>query len=546
VRYGYDVIADRLVERGRPIFGLLGSANLAVVARAVESGAEFFAGRHETASVSMAAGWALSTGEVGFVTTTGGPGVANSITGLTSAVRDRIPLVYLAGNSIRYNRPDSQDMDHEALLRPTGAIHVAVDHESNLLASFDGAFDMARGTHRPVVLDVPADMLASSALAQSSKARSGDSARYASQDTTMLDTEQVKRAASLLMEARRPVILAGRGALIAGADAALRKLGAISGALLASSLPAHGIFSGDPFAVGFAGGYALARTRELLRRADVVLAVGASLNHYTTDENRAFPDAKLLRADHDLSVMARPQADVALVGDARAVAEALVAYASDTERAGAGYRTAAVRQVIAVTDNGRDVQTTNRPDGIDPRILLRKIDQVIGARRRVIFDVGHFAAFPCQVFTVHHAGQLVPALGFASIGLALPTAIGVALGARDEDVVAVVGDGGMLMCLGEFESLARIGRRVIVVVMNDGAYMAEVHHLRRLGIPSDVAVYPRVDFAAIGRSLGVKSVTIRSAVDLEDFDAQLASTGPMLIDAQVDREVISDKFLRHG
>ncbi|MEX0868759.1 MAG: thiamine pyrophosphate-dependent enzyme, partial [Nitriliruptoraceae bacterium] len=304
-----------------------------------------------------------------------------------------------------------------------------------------------------------------------------------------------------------------------------------------------GRFAASEYDVGLAGGFATPAVNQLLAEADVVLAVGASLNEHTTANGRLFADAFVVHADRDPGVIGRQtRADLALVGDAADTVAALAAAVAGAGPAQTGYRTPQVAARIAASRRALDHEVMHTSRSVDPRAALRAIDDAITPTRRVVVDVGHFSTFPCQTMPAAFAGQLLPALGFAAVGLGVPTAIGAAL-ATDDPVVAVVGDGGMLMSLPELRTLARTGARVVVAVLNDAAYGAEVHHLRRRGLVDAVARFDATDFVAVAEALGIPAARIDAPDDLDRLPTLLSSLdGPQLLDIAINPAVVADKF----
>lgn len=163
------------------------------------------------------------------------------------------------------------------------------------------------------------------------------------------------------------------------------------------------------------------------------------------------------------------------------------------------------------------------------------------ADRQVIIDLGHFSTFPSQVLQVGAPGRFLPALGFGSIGLALAAGIGAAT-ARTIPTVVVVGDGGALMSLNELETLRRSGADVTVVVLNDEAYGAEIHHLRHHGLPEESATIPPFDFAAVAGAAGLRAHTIDRLPDAADLESVIRRPGPTLLDVHVTRAAVADRF----
>ena len=340
----YHVLGRELAERSgqHPIFGLLGDANLAPIAVAVDAGARFVAARHESGAIAMATGYARATGEVAIATTTRGPGLTNAATALVSAVGDRIPMVYVLGGNPAAGPQDNQALDERQVVAPTGAEWIQLLEPDQTSATVARAFDLARDRRLPVILHVPSDVLDAAAPTQR---RAAPPRVFAPAPEP--STDAIREACRVLGDARRPVILGGRGAQDRAVARGLRGLARRSGALLATSLPASGLFYGDPFSIGVLGGYALPRTVELMHEADVVLAVGTSLTRYTTSDGTLFPQAHLIRVDTDPSAFELRQASssTAVAGDADDVVMAMLR--DLPERRDPGYRTRAVRALIS-------------------------------------------------------------------------------------------------------------------------------------------------------------------------------------------------------
>lgn len=539
---GYRVLGQALLDRGlSPAFGLLGDANMMPIVHAVDGGLSYYAARHEAGAVCMATGYAMASGRVGFATLTRGPGLSNAITALVSAARDHVPLVVFAGAAHLDDPYGPQSIDQDAMLAGTGVGHIAPTSAGSIPGTVAAAVELAEAERRPVVLSVPTTFLDSAVVEETAAAGPGSPRPGHAEHA---DPALVRQAAERLASARRPVILVGLG----GADGALgsmaRTLAEHTGALLATTLPASGLFHGDPFDLGFAGGFAIDTVRELLTGADTVLALGAGLNPYTTDKGRLLAGAFVIQVDHDPRALDRHgHSDLPIEGALERVLPALLAALPATPRADPGYRTAQVANRIAATRWAAGYPDGGDAGGLDPRTVLREVDRRLGERRRVVVDVGAFSTFPCQVMRVLRPGQLLPCFGFGAIGLALPTALGVAIGAPDDSVVCVVGDGGLLLSLPDLESVARLGIPLTVVVVNDRAYGAEVYALRKHGIGPELARFPATDFAGLARSLGLDGLTLESAADLSRLPASLDGLSrPLLIDARVTSSVVPDKF----
>jgi len=530
------VVARTLTRHGvDTVFGLVGSGNFTLCTALHAEGARFHPARHETGAVSMADGWARTLGRVGVASVHQGPGLTNAITGLTEAVKGRTPLLLLAAEAPAAALDSNFRVDQDALVRSVGALPERVHGPATASADAARALRRAATERRPVVLMLPIDVQAQPCELEPS----ADSVPATAPPVPA--AAEVEAVADLLAEASRPAIVAGHGAVLAGAGPALQELGERLGAPLASSAMAHGLFRGDPFDLGIAGGFATPLARRLLAQADVVLVVGAGLNRWTTRNGGLFAaDVALVQVDLESAAIGRSgDVRLGLVGDAAAAARALVA---ELDRCGVrlpGVRSRQLAQEIEAGRWGRLAYAESTRDGfIDPRRLSIELDRLLPAERTLALDSGHFMGYPAMYVDVPDPAGFVFTQGFQSIGLGLPSAIGAALARPDRLCVAALGDGGALMALPELETAARLALPMLLVVYNDAAYGAEVHHFAALGEPVDLVRFPDTDFAALARAAGAEGVTVRAPADLAVVSRWLERRDrPLLIDAKVDPEV---------
>jgi thiamine pyrophosphate-dependent acetolactate synthase large subunit-like protein len=530
-----EAVGRALASEGvRVVFGLLGSGNLAVTNALRDAGARFVAARHETGAVCMADGYARVSGEVGCASVHQGPGLTNAITGLTEAAKSRTPVVLVAADTPASALRSNFKIDQDGLVESVGAVAERVHGAESAVADAVRAVRRARAERRTVVLMLPLDVQAM----ETDGGAAGPTLQLA---PPRPDDATVARIAAILADARRPAIVAGRGAVLSDAGPALRRLGELTGAVLATSAVANGLFAGDPYDLGIAGGFATPTATRLLRDADVVLAVGASLNAWTTRHGTMFaPDAQVIQVDVDAEAIgAHRPVDVGAIGDARLTAEALVAALEDTPAQPRTDELAARIATGAWRDESYD--ETTAVDVVDPRTLSIALDDLLPTERTVAVDSGHFMGWPSMYLRVPDAAGFVFPQAFQCVGLALGNAMGAALARPDRLTVAALGDGGALLSLPEFETLGRLGLPILVIVYNDAAYGAEVHHFRPMGHAVDLAQFADTDFAALARAAGCEGITARSIADLEFLRAWLEKReGPMVLDAKVDPDICAD------
>jgi acetolactate synthase-1/2/3 large subunit len=547
-----DAVGRGLAGLGAEVvFGVVGSGNFHLTNALIAGGSRFVAARHECGAAVMADAWARTSGRPGVVSVHQGPGLTNAMTGIAEAAKSRTPLLVLAAEApgIRSNF----HVDVAGLAAAVGAVAERLYSPASALADAQRAWSAATG-RRTVVLALPLDVQAAAC----------EPARMPAVRHTHPPAPAAEAAGALadvLRGARRTVFIAGRGARAAGgrpsARADLERLADECGALLATSAVAKGLFRGNPWDLDVSGGFASPLAAELIAGADVIVGWGCSLNMWTTRHGTLIgPGATVVQVDDDPGAIgAHRPVDLGVLGDvaqtARAVTEALRAGGAHGDGAGdppavrhqqgaagaAGYRSPRLRERIAAEGRWRDVAYADEGDGerIDPRTLSIALDDMLPEQRTVAVDSGNFMGYPSMYLSVPDEAGFCFTQAFQSIGLGLATAVGAALARPDRLAVAALGDGGALMGVSELETVVRLGLPMVVVVYDDEAYGAEVHHFGPDGDPLDTVRFPPADIAAIGRGFGFEGVTVRRPADLAAARAWLAGPRdrPLLIDAKV-------------
>ncbi|WP_426504753.1 thiamine pyrophosphate-binding protein [Dactylosporangium sp. McL0621] len=501
------------------VFGVVGSGNFHLTNALVAAGARFVAARHEGGAAVMADAYARTSGRLGVLTLHQGPGVTNALTGIAEAAKSRTPMVVLAADTGAAGARSNFRLDQAALAAGIGAAFERAATPASAVDDVLRAARRARTERRTVLVSLPLDVQAADAP---------DVVPHTEPlpPVHLPDPASVRALAELIADARRPVFIAGRGARSPGAAAAIAALAERCGALLATSAVARGLFNGDPWYLDVAGGFASPAAAERIAGADAVVAWGCSLNMWTTRHGRLIgPGAAVAQVDVDPDAL---HTGLGVLGDAAATATAALALVP----AAAGYRTAPLPSV-----RWRDVPFEDASgDGrIDPRTLSIALDDLLPAERTVGVDSGNFMGYPSMYLSVPDAPGFCFTQAFQSIGLGLATAIGAAVARPDRLPVAVLGDGGFLMGISELETVVRLGLPMVIVVYDDAAYGAEVHHFGPHGHPLGTVTFPDTDLAAIARGYGCAGVVVRSPADLSAVRAWLAGPRdrPILIDAKV-------------
>jgi len=535
-----EAVGRTLAQLGpRTVFGLIGSGNFAVTNAMVAAGRQFVAARHEGGAICMADAYAQVTGELGMCSVHQGPGLTNTLTGLTEAAKSRTPLVLVAADTAAAAVRSNFRIAQEQLVASVGALPERVLSPETAIADATRAVHTAWLKRRPVVLMLPLDIQAMPCPPSAEPLSPAMVPPSAPARPSLIE------ATDALVRGKKPLILAGRGARVSRAGHTLEALAETVGGLLATSAVANGLFAKNPWALGISGGFASPIAAELIAEADVVLGFGIALNMWTTRHARLLgPTATVIQIDDDPDALgAHHRVDLGIVGDAAETASALRHELERRGYEGSGWRSAALAERIQC---GR-WQTTPYPDAgddghIDPRTLSNRLDQLLPAERTVAIDSGHFMGYPAMYLQVPDDKAFVFTQAFQAVGLGLASAIGAAVARPDRLTVAALGDGGTMIGLADLETVARLGLRMLIVVFNDAAYGAEVHHFGPHGHPLDLVRFPDVDFAALGRAVGLRGITVRSAADLDALQPWLESGAQpaMLVDAKVVPTVVAE------
>ncbi len=535
-----DAVGRALVRAGVDhVFGVVGSGNFHVTNAMVAEGARFVAARHEAGATTMADAYARVSGRVAAVTVHQGCGLTNTMTGLAEAAKSRTPLVVVAAEA---TEPRSNFyVDQPALARAVGALSLRVDSASDAVARAVEAVDLAVTARRTVLLNLPLSVQAEDVVVSTSPTGAAGSTddvvtRVTAPEGAAPAPADVARLADAVSASERPVFVAGRGGRPFGAE--LREVAARSGALLAESAVAKDLFrQAEEWSVGVSGGFASPLAAELIAGADLIVGWGCALNMWTMRHGKLIaPGATVVQVDDTADALGAHRAlTFGVLGDVGLTARALVDQLPATRT---GYRTDHVRRRLSADGlRWRHVPYDDLTgDGlIDPRTLTTVLDDLLPRERIVAVDSGNFMGYPAMFLDTPDEQGFCFTQAFQSIGLGLATAIGAALARPDRLPVAALGDGGALMSVAELETVARLGLPMLVVVYDDHAYGAEVHHFGPDGDPLDTVVFPDTDLAAIARGFGFDAVTVRGVADLAPVGDWLDSgpSRPMLVDAKV-------------
>jgi thiamine pyrophosphate-dependent acetolactate synthase large subunit-like protein len=541
-----EVLAKDLAALGaRRCFGLLGTANFKISHGLVQAGVELISARHEGNAASMGDAYAKATGELTLVSVHSGPGLTNAITGIAEAAKSRTPLLVLAGDVPTGNVKSNFYFDQAEFVRSVGAVSERTYTPQSARSDLLRAVTRAMRDRQTVVLSLPLDV-------QDAKMNGANAPLELTPMPGRLQPDQadVRRLAEAISRAKRPLILAGRGAVLSDAEGALVTLADHLGALLATSICGHGLFADNPWSVGISGGFSSPVADELISESDFILGFGVSLTQWTTKKGKLIArGATVAQIDIEAPKLGyQMPVQFALLGDAKATAEALLAELKKNGAAQSGRRNDRTRERILSGDN----QHSPYPDEssaqyIDPRTLSKALDDILPRDRVVASDSGHFCGWVPRHLRVPNAKASCLSHSFQSVGLGLASAIGLAVANPGKLAVLGAGDGGFMMSIADLETAIRLGLRMCILVYNDSSYAAEVHFFRRQGYSIDIVQFPETDFAAIARGYGARAATVRTLADLDAVRTWVGEGAPgvFLIDGKINPNLEADWHAEH-
>ncbi|GAA4284362.1 thiamine pyrophosphate-binding protein [Brevibacterium daeguense] len=521
---------------GRPVFGLMGDANLGYLGAFMErEGGRYIAAALEGGAVSMGDGWARATGEVAVVSVTHGPALTNTLTALTEAARSRSGLVLLAGSTPEVN-DHFQYVDIEGFARFAGAGFVKVRTPAELLPMLDRAFARAAAESAPVILDIPYGVLRAEIEYRAPRIPTLHGRRL------LPDPESVDEVLGLLISAKRPLLVAGRGAVASGAREAILQLARAVNAPVMTTLLAKDFFDGEPENLGIHGTLSTPAAIEYMADVDIVMSFGASLNHHTTDSFALLRDRILIQTDVDpRAISGYGPAHHAVLADARAMAQALLDRLRESELE---TRRAIYMDVVAAAPHreSKDLYESTTGDGfIDMRDATRWLNSVLPEGSVQVSDVGRFVYSTWPHITVDPA-RWIYAGAFGSIGLGTATAVGAAAARDDVPTALYVGDGGAMQGIVELGTAVRAGLPLVMMVLNDQCYGAEYLKLKWFGSSPEQSFIDWSSFAEVAKSLGAHAVRATCMAELEPAaEAIRAGRFPLLIEVVADPGKVANR-----
>ncbi len=541
---GAEILVRAMVEEGADtIFGYPGGAVLPIYDALFKQNAlKHILVRHEQAAVHAAEGYARSTGQVGCVLVTSGPGATNTVTGLMDAMMDSIPLVCITGQVPTHliGSDAFQEADTTGITRACTKYNYLVRSIDELAPIIHEAFHVARtGRPGPVVVDVPKDILnAAGTYAGKTKFRPH---QYAPR--TRGDEAKVARAIEMIAKAKKPIFYVGGGIINAGEQAVadMAELIRATGFPVTTTLMGLGAYPGsDKQFLGMLGMHGSLEANMAMHGCDVMINLGARFDDRVTGKLAAFsPHSKKIHVDIDPSSINKTvQVDLPIVGDAGVVTRQLL----DGWKAGKhAANKAALSEWWAQIESWRAKDSfgfVQGPDVIKPQHVLRRLDaQLKGQDFYITTDVGQHQMWACQHLTYDRPKRWLSSGGAGTMGYGLPAASGVQIAHPEAPVICVTGEASILMNIQELSTLKQYRLPVKILILNN-RYMGMVRQWQEMfhgGRYSESYMDSLPDFVKLAEAYGMKGMICEKVSEVDVAIAEMLShPGPIILDMRVD------------
>lgn len=537
-RTGAQIIWEALAREGvDTVFGYPGGAILPTYDAMLDYSIKHVLVRHEQGAAHMADGYARATGKVGVAIATSGPGATNLVTGIATAMLDSSPVVFITGQvvSTLIGKDAFQETDIIGITMPITKHNYLVTKAEDIAKTIREAFYVARsGRPGPVLVDITKD-----AQQASCDFIWDDRPVTLPGYRPKLDTpkEEFAKAAELIRNAKRPLVLAGRGVIQSGAEHEL--LAYIEKTQTPAALTLLGLGclgSKHPLNLGMMGMHGEAWVNTAIQEADLLLAFGMRFDDRVTGNLATYAlEAKKIHIEIDpAEIHKNVRADVALVGDLKEVLQRLLPEV-DTKQ-----HPEWVGQIDALKGDSAVRDIKNLPDNghLYAAHVIHDLHRITDGKAIVVTDVGQHQMWEAQYYHHDTSRSLITSGGLGTMGFALPAAIGARFAKPDAEVWVVVGDGGFQMTACELATCAQEGVKINIAIINNG-YLGMVRQWQEFFYERRYAATPITapDFVKLADAHGLTGFRVTTRGELEDTVQKARATkGTVVIDFRVEQE----------
>ncbi|HEY93586.1 MAG TPA: biosynthetic-type acetolactate synthase large subunit [Dehalococcoidia bacterium] len=532
---GAQIICECMVKEGvEVVFGILGGAVLPLYDTLPQyPQLHHVLVRHEQGAAHAADGYARVTGKVGVCFATSGPGATNLVTGIANAHLDSVPMVAVTGQVARpfIGKDAFQEVDITGITLPITKHNYMVRNASQMAETVKEAFYLARsGRPGPVLIDVPKDVFAEEV--EFNLPNRINIAGY--KPTLQGHPTQIKKAAKVINEAKKPILLAGRGILISGASAKLKQLAETAQIPVVTTLLGISCFPGTHILnFGMVGMHGLAAANMALNETDLIIAVGMRFDDRVTSNVSTFaPNAKVVHIDIDPAEIGKNvRVDVPIVGDVKVVLNELHKLIETRQNLGWFEQLETWRKEHPST-------YIRESEEILPQYVVSKIYEATKGNAIVTTGVGQNQMWSAQHYLFDRPNTFVSSGGLGTMGFGLPAAIGAKIGCPDETVWCIDGDGSFQMTIQELATIAQERIAVKIAILNNG-FLGMVRQWQELFYDRRYVATPLSgpDFVKVAEAYGIAGALVKNKIDvIPAIERAMAEDGPFLVDFRVEPE----------
>jgi len=535
---GAEIVWATLVGEGvDTVFGYPGGAILPVYDALRKFPIHHVLVRHEQGAAHMADGYARTSGKVGVALATSGPGATNLITGIATAMLDSIPIVCITGNvSSKVLGTDAfQEVDITGITLPVTKHNFLVNKTEDIAHAIRYAFQIAQsGRPGPVLVDITKDAQQGSAIFDFAAAKPR---AYRPHPMLKVEEQGLERAAELIRNAKRPIILAGHGISESGAMEQIRTLAERAQIPVALTLLGLGSFpASHPLNMGMMGMHGEAWVNHAIQEADLLIACGMRFDDRVTGTTATYsPKSKKIHIEVDpAEINKNIKVDVALVGDLREVLEDLLPRIPGRDGSAWLKTIESSKGAVAV----RDIK--NLPDSghLYAAHVVHDLWRITGGDAIIVTDVGQHQMWEAQYYHHEMPRTLITSGGLGTMGFALPAAIGAKFASPEKEVWVIAGDGGFQMTAAELSTIVQEKIKLNIAIINNG-YLGMVRQWQEFFYESNYEATPLVspDFVKLADAHGIAGRAVRTRADVAEAVNQARSApGTFLINFLVEKE----------
>lgn len=498
---------------------------------------------HEQGATHAADGYSRSTGKVGVVLVTSGPGASNTITGIATAYRDSIPLVVITGQVPRHllGKASFQELNITEMTKEITKASYLVMEPDDLPAIIRKAFETARsGRPGPVLIDIPKDVQQAEIEYLPSKNLNGAKINYSNKFSNF----NFELALKFIEESERPVIFAGGGVINSNASNELKNLAEKLNSPVSCSLMGLGSFPGDhELYMGMLGLHGSFCSNYAFTNSDLIIALGTRFNDRVTCRNDGFaPNSKIIHIDIDPSEFGKTiSSHVSLCGDIKHILERLLKVVKPKDAS-------AWNEQITTWKNCHD-SITKHNGALNPQYLISKLDELSNGKAIICTEVGQNQMWTAKYFKFKEPRSFISSGGLGTMGFGLGAAIGSAFGRPDKRIVNIAGDGSFKMNMHELATISKYNIPVIQIVLNNNS-LGMVRQWQKLFFNNRISytdITPDVEFTKLAEAFGIRSMVIKQDKEVEEvLKMALSINEPFLIECIVDSDNMATPMVPLG